>query len=86
MEDGDAGFRGPQVLPFGMQAAPAAPPEGEPAFRRPPRFDDTREELRQEAQVASSGGALLRGLDKVSGEVTDLNLSVGETVQLGRLP
>jgi hypothetical protein len=50
-----------------------------------PRFDDTPRESREEAAVAASGGALLRGLDKVSGEVTDLDLSVGETARLGRL-
>jgi hypothetical protein len=83
---------GAQVLP-GLDAMPpgtagAPPSEGEPGLpfgEIEPRFDDTPREQRQEAQVASSGGALLRGLDKVSGEVTDLNLSVGETVQLGRL-
>ncbi len=87
------GFDGSaQVLP-GLDGMPpgtdgAVLPEGEPAVpfgEIRPRFDDAPRELRQEAQVASSGGALLRGLDKVSGEVTDLNLSVGETVQLGRL-
>jgi hypothetical protein len=56
-------------------------PFGEPR----PRFDDTPRETREEAQVASATGALLRGLDKVSGEVTDLDMSVGETVRLGRL-
>jgi hypothetical protein len=50
-----------------------------------PRFDDTPRLSRQETQVASSGGAFLRGLDKVSGEVTDLDLAVGETVRIGRL-
>ena len=50
-----------------------------------PRFDDTPRESREEAQVASAAGAFLRGLDQVSGEVTDLDLSVGETVRLGRL-
>lgn len=30
-------------------------------------------------------GASLRGLDKVSGEVVDLNLSIGETATLGRI-
>ncbi len=34
-------------------------------------------------QIASS--ALLRGLDKVSGDVTDLEITAGETVRLGRL-
>ncbi len=50
-----------------------------------PRFDDTPRESREETQVASAPGAVLRGLDKVSGEVTDLALDVGETVRLGRL-
>lgn len=30
-------------------------------------------------------GAMLRGLDKVSGRTTDLNLQVGEAVRYGRL-
>ncbi len=36
-------------------------------------------------EVARGSGALLRGLDKVSGSPTDLPLAVGETVALGRL-
>lgn len=35
--------------------------------------------------VANAPGAILRGLDKVSGEVQDLELAEGETAQLGRL-
>lgn len=35
--------------------------------------------------VDGAAGAVLRGLDKVSGEVRDLDLAVGETAQLGRL-
>lgn len=50
-----------------------------------PRFDDTPREFREETQVVDASGALLRGLDKVSGEVTDIDLAVGETVRLGRL-
>lgn len=36
-------------------------------------------------QVARAEGALLRGLDKVSGRTTDINLTVGETQNYGRL-
>lgn len=36
-------------------------------------------------QVARAGGALLRGLDKVSGRTTDFNLMVGDSVRYGRL-
>ncbi|WP_022706779.1 MULTISPECIES: DUF2155 domain-containing protein [Paracoccus] len=36
-------------------------------------------------EVARAEGALLRGLDKVSGRTTDLRLSVGEAVRYGRL-
>ncbi len=36
-------------------------------------------------QVEPAAGAVLRGLDKVSGEVRDMELSVGETAELGRL-
>lgn len=35
--------------------------------------------------VREAPGAVLRGLDKVSGEVTDLELSVGETASFGKL-
>lgn len=35
--------------------------------------------------VSRSAGALLRGLDKVSGRTTDLTLKVGEAVRYGRL-
>lgn len=36
-------------------------------------------------QVARADGALLRGLDKVSGRATDINLAVGESATYGRL-
>lgn len=38
-----------------------------------------------EGKVARGQGALLRGLDKVSGQSTDLPLNVGEAVKFGRL-
>ncbi|WP_240517254.1 DUF2155 domain-containing protein [Paracoccus salipaludis] len=38
-----------------------------------------------EGQVAQGQGALLRGLDKVSGQSTDLALNVGDSVTFGRL-
>ena len=73
-------------MPF-EQPAPLNMEDGQPfPFGAPrPGFDDAPRETREEAQVAASPGALLRGLDKVSGEVTDLDMSVGETVRLGRL-
>lgn len=36
-------------------------------------------------EVARAEGALLRGLDKISGRTTDLSVSVGQAVQYGRL-
>ncbi len=36
-------------------------------------------------RAAEARGAILKGLDKVSGEVTDIELSVGESVTLGRI-
>lgn len=36
-------------------------------------------------EVASAPGAVLRGLDKVSGVTTDLDVARGETVTFGRL-
>lgn len=35
--------------------------------------------------VASGDGALLRGLDKISGTTTELSLGLGETVVYGRM-
>jgi hypothetical protein len=93
--EGEIVLEGEGVVPEGEplpgtealgELAPA--PQGEDAFpglEIRPSFDDTPREVREDQQVASSPGALLRGLDKVSGAVTDLDLSVGETVQLGRL-
>ena len=39
----------------------------------------------QSALTARGQGAVLRGLDKVSGQTTDLVLSVGDTIDYGRL-
>ncbi|MGR3757742.1 MAG: DUF2155 domain-containing protein [Tranquillimonas sp.] len=39
----------------------------------------------ERSEAASAPGAVLRGLDKLSGVAQDLNLSVGETQPLGRL-
>lgn len=36
-------------------------------------------------EVSPGAGAVLRGLDKVSGDVTDLDLRVGDAAQFGRL-
>ncbi|MFV0385180.1 DUF2155 domain-containing protein [Paracoccus sp. (in: a-proteobacteria)] len=36
-------------------------------------------------RVARANGAVLRGLDKVSGRTTDLPLTVGQAVRFGRL-
>ena len=36
-------------------------------------------------EVASAPGAMLRGLDKVSGETVDIELSSGQSAQFGRL-
>lgn len=36
-------------------------------------------------QVARAEGALLRGLDKISGRTTDLTVKVGEAIRYGRL-
>ncbi|MEM6386481.1 MAG: DUF2155 domain-containing protein [Pseudomonadota bacterium] len=46
----------------------------------------TIEDVPQEDVRALTGdGARLKGLDKVSGEVTDLELTRGETTQVGRI-
>ncbi len=39
----------------------------------------------EEVGVVRSGGVVLKGLDKVSGDVTDVVLRVGETVTVGRV-
>ena len=36
-------------------------------------------------RVASADGVVLRGLDKVDGDVVDMTLATGETATLGRL-
>lgn len=36
-------------------------------------------------QVARADGALLRGLDKISGRTTDLPIQIGEAIRYGRL-
>ncbi|MDO5632409.1 MAG: DUF2155 domain-containing protein [Paracoccus sp. (in: a-proteobacteria)] len=36
-------------------------------------------------QVSRGGGALLRGLDKISGQTTDMVVVVGQSVDYGRL-
>ena len=43
--------------------------------------------LAAHAQVATSNGSgvILRGLDKVSGRVRDVQIAVGQAVQLGRM-
>lgn len=38
-----------------------------------------------DARAAKADGALLRGLDKVSGRTTDFQVQVGEAVEYGRL-
>ena len=39
----------------------------------------------QAQQVSSASGAVLRGLDKLDGSVTDIELAVGENRDFGRL-
>lgn len=40
---------------------------------------------RADLVVESAGAAVLRGLDKISGETVDLELAVGETAAIGRI-
>lgn len=69
---------------FGLSDEEPLPPlTVEPEIR--PRFDDTPRESRTEAEVASAPGALLRGLDKISGETVDFDLDVGTTARMGRI-
>ncbi len=39
----------------------------------------------QQQEAESSSGAILRGLDKVSGETADINIAKGQTAEYGRL-
>ena len=48
-------------------------------------LDETPSQSRLDPDVASAPGAVLRGLDKVSGDVSDIELAVGESFRLGRL-
>jgi hypothetical protein len=66
------GLNDPGALP---DAAPQGTLESEPLI--PERQAETR--------VDSAPGALLRGLDKVSGETTDIPIGVGETLEFGYL-
>ncbi|RMC35378.1 DUF2155 domain-containing protein [Paracoccus alkanivorans] len=47
--------------------------------------EKSAEDIASQERVVRAGGALLRGLDKVSGRTTDLRLQVGDAVRLGRL-
>ena len=50
------------------------------------RPDDLGEvETIQQPKAAVATGAILRGLDKVSGALTDLDMTTGQTVNFGRL-
>ena len=39
----------------------------------------------EEVTAKQASGVMLKGLDKVSGDVTDLDLAVGETAEVGRI-
>lgn len=54
---------------------------GSGAFAQEPDAKNTA----PQQTVARADGALLRGLDKVSGRTTDLRVQVGDSVRLGRL-
>lgn len=41
--------------------------------------------MAQAQQTAQAPGAMLRGLDKVSGQTTDFELAAGKTAQFGRI-
>ncbi|MEM8754709.1 MAG: DUF2155 domain-containing protein [Pseudomonadota bacterium] len=52
---------------------------------RPVYVEEPIEAERPVSQSAPQPVAVLRGLDKVSGRVTDINATVGETTRYGRL-
>ena len=39
----------------------------------------------EEVQAVAGNGVKLKGLDKVSGDVTDVDLAIGETAKVGRI-
>lgn len=66
-----------RVLAFlSLLATPVVAQEGRPVIEDVPQED---------VRALSADGVMLKGLDKVSGEVTDLDLARGETKQVGRL-
>ena len=50
-----------------------------------PRFDERPRETVRDTTVVAREAAVLRGLDKISGAVTDLTVGVGEHAAFGRL-
>lgn len=64
------------VLAFAMPVAAQDGDTPDDAATPPPTPD---------ARAAQADGALLRGLDKVSGRTTDFQLQVGEAIEYGRL-
>lgn len=48
-------------------------------------FEETDVETALEAEAVEAPGAILRGLDKVSGDVTDMTLLAGESLRMGRI-
>lgn len=47
--------------------------------------DNLDDVLANDTRALAGSGAMLKGLDKVSGEVADLDLALGETGTVGRL-
>jgi hypothetical protein len=48
-------------------------------------FEETDIESANETAATAALGAVLRGLDKVSGDVSDMTLMAGESVRFGRI-
>lgn len=80
------------LLPGGVLAQDfglSPPPAEEPGFgvvpEIVPRLDDRPRESVSETRVVARETAVLRGLDKISGAVTDLTVAVGDRAEFGRL-
>ena len=71
----------------GIEVAPLDPilQPGDPGYRSSDLGDDGFVEATPEPKALTGQGALLRGLDKVSGEVIELELANGGEGRLGRL-
>jgi len=77
------------LLVCGLLAVPAAAQEGTSILEPELNLDQLDEtkiiEINPREKATTADGAVLRGLDKVSGALTDLEMTNGQTLVFGRL-